>query len=163
MDRNERLLNQFLVEVFQEILRTEELSIGRAGFDNLSLKELHVIDAVCRAEAEGLDNRATAVARALGVTPGTLTTAVTLLEKKGYLVRRKNAGDRRVVHIRATELGRVANKHHERFHREMVQSVMEALNPEEFGIFLISLQRIAEFFKRKNETQTGGNSSWSAS
>jgi DNA-binding MarR family transcriptional regulator len=156
MDQNERLLNRFLVEVFYEILRTEEQCIGRAGFDNLTLKELHVIEAVCRAEEEGLDNRATAVARSLGVTPGTLTTAVALLEKKGYLFRQRDKGDRRVVFIRSTELGRVANKHHEGFHQEMVQSVMEALNPEEFGIFLMSLERISTFFKNKNEINTGG-------
>ena len=40
---------------------------------------------VGRAEEEGRDNRATAIAAAQRVTAGTLTTAVTLLEKKGYL------------------------------------------------------------------------------
>jgi DNA-binding MarR family transcriptional regulator len=126
MDYREHLLNRFLVEAFYQILRTEELCISRAGYDNLSLKELHVIEAVCRAEEEGSGNRATSIARSLGVTSGTLTTAVSLLEKKGYLIRQRDAEDKRVVRIRPTELGLTANRSHEAFHREMVRDVMNA-------------------------------------
>lgn len=74
------VLNQFLVEVFGQILKAEAACL--AGKD-LSLRELHLIDAVCRAVDQGGDNRSTAIAAALGITAGTLTSAVNLLEKKG--------------------------------------------------------------------------------
>ena len=89
------VLNQFLVEVFGQILKAEAACL--AGKD-LSLRELHLIDAVCRAVDQGGDNRSTAIAAALGITAGTLTSAVNLLEKKGYLLRRRDERDKRVVH-----------------------------------------------------------------
>ena len=57
------VLNQFLVEVFGQILKAEAACL--AGKD-LSLRELHLIDAVCRAVDQGGDNRSTAIAAALG-------------------------------------------------------------------------------------------------
>ena len=59
------VLNQFLVEVFGQILKAEAACL--AGKD-LSLRELHLIDAVCRAVDQGGDNRSTAIAAALAVT-----------------------------------------------------------------------------------------------
>ena len=64
-----------------------------------------MIDAVCRAVDQGGDNRSTAIAAALGITAGTLTSAVNLLEKKGYLLRRRDERDKRVVHLLPTERG----------------------------------------------------------
>ena len=94
MENRGKELNLFLVRVFNEILRTEERDLA-GRFPDLSLRELHLIEEVCRAEEEGRDNRATAIAAAQRVTAGTLTTAVTLLEKKGYLERRRDEKDRR--------------------------------------------------------------------
>ncbi len=81
MKGNRAELNRFLVEVFDEILKTEEESLA-GSFSDLSLRELHLIEEVCRAEDEARDNRATAIAAAQRVTAGTLTTAVSLLERK---------------------------------------------------------------------------------
>ena len=74
------VLNQFLVEVFGQILKAEAACL--AGKD-LSLRELHLIDAVCRAVDQGGDNRSTAIAAALGITAGTLTSAVNRWRKRG--------------------------------------------------------------------------------
>ena len=92
MESRGEVLNQFLVEVFGQILKAEAACL--AGKD-LSLRELHLIDAVCRAVDQGGDNRSTAIAAALGITAGTLTSAVNLLEKKGYLLRRRDERDKR--------------------------------------------------------------------
>ena len=98
MENRGKELNLFLVRVFNEILRTEERDLA-VRFEDLSLRELHLIEEVCRAEEEGRDNRATAIAAAQRVTAGTLTTAVTLLEKKGYLERRRDEKDLSLIHI----------------------------------------------------------------
>ena len=65
MESRGEVLNQFLVEVFGQILKAEAACL--AGKD-LSLRELHLIDAVCRAVDQGGDNRSTAIAAALAVT-----------------------------------------------------------------------------------------------
>ena len=67
-----------------------------------------MIDAVCRAADHGTDNRATAIAAVQGVTAGTLTTAVNLLERKGYVERQRDEKDRRAVRILPTPLARKA-------------------------------------------------------
>ena len=138
------VLNQFLVEVFGQILKAEAACL--AGKD-LSLRELHLIDAVCRAVDQGGDNRSTAIAAALGITAGTLTSAVNLLEKKGYLLRRRDERDKRVVHLLPTERGRAADARHRDFHRQMVAHVLDGLTDEEAECTLRALGRVAEFFR----------------
>jgi MarR family transcriptional regulator, organic hydroperoxide resistance regulator len=41
----------------------------------------------------------------MGVTPGTMSLAIDRLERKGYVVRLKDAKDRRRVHVRLTSAG----------------------------------------------------------
>ena len=60
-------LNYFLVNVFHEILKAEEQSISSTEFSNLSLKEIHVLEAVCLASDQGKDNSAAAIASALRI------------------------------------------------------------------------------------------------
>lgn len=45
------------------------------------------------------------LARHMGVTPGTMSLAVDRLERKGYVVRLRDATDRRRVHVRLTSAG----------------------------------------------------------
>lgn len=148
MEQHSAMLNRFLVDAFNEILRTEELCLASSNRD-LSLRELHLIEEVCRAEDEGLDNRSTAIAAAQRVTAGTLTTAVSLLEKKGYLERRRDERDKRVVRILPTEKARRAEESHAQFHREMVSQVLTILSPEEAAVFVKALGSVADFFHHK--------------
>ena len=46
MSMYEEQLNTFLVNVFNNILRLEEASLAKGDFRNLSINELHVIEAV---------------------------------------------------------------------------------------------------------------------
>lgn len=149
MDQHREELNRFLVEVFHQVLKTEELALSRAKGE-LSLRELHLIEEVCRAADLGLDNRATAIAAAQRVTAGTLTTAVTLLEKKGYLERRRDEKDRRAVRILPTAAARAANAVHARFHREMVDGLLAVLTEEETGVLVRALGHLAGFFQEKD-------------
>ena len=141
-------MNRFLVEVFNEILKTEEQALA-ASRPDLSLREFHLIEEVCRAVDEGRDNRATAIAAAQRVTAGTLTTAVSLLEKKGYLERRRDDPDRRAVRIYPTEKGRQADAVHTDFHKEMVEGVLAVLSEEESQMLLRALSSITRFFHQK--------------
>lgn len=138
------------MEVFHEILTAEAAQVSRHVRD-LSLNEMHVIEAVCRAEQEGTDNRATAIAKALRVTAGTLTTSVSLLEKKGYLTRQRDEADRRVVHILPTEKGRKSQERHQAFHENMVDYILNALTKEQADVLIDALGAVAEFFHQSAE------------
>lgn len=148
MERHGETLNRFLVEVFNEILKTEEQALT-ARRPDLSLREFHLIEEVCRAVDQDRDNRATAIAAAQRVTAGTLTTAVNLLEGKGYLERRRDSGDRRSVRLFPTERGRQANELHTAFHQEMVADVLSILSEEESQVFLRALSGVSAFFRKK--------------
>lgn len=148
MNAHGETLNRFLVEVFNEILKTEEQALT-GEWPDLTVREFHLIEEVCRAVDEERDNRATAIAAAQRVTAGTLTTAVNLLERKGYLERRRDGNDRRAVRIHPTEKGRQANEAHKSFHREMVEDVLSILNEEECQVFLRALSGVSTFFRKK--------------
>ena len=74
-------LNSFLVEVFHSIMHSESQDLKALGYKDLSISELNVIEAACQLEPGG-QNSARGIAQLVGVTPGTLTTAINVLEKK---------------------------------------------------------------------------------
>jgi DNA-binding MarR family transcriptional regulator len=147
-DRQSRL-NGFLVGVFNEILRIEENSLCRGEFKNLSIREMHIVEAVCAAEELGTNNRAGDIAQAQGISAGTLTTAVSCLEKKGCLERRADPHDKRIVRLHATEKGRRVNEAHCLFHRQMVSDVLSTLSDEETDILISGLKSLQEFFDKQ--------------
>ena len=141
-------LNIFLVEVFNDILNTEETLISKE-FKDLSVKETHVIEQVCLAEKNNSDTKVTEIAKKLKVTAGTLTAAVIPLEKKGYLIRVKDEKDKRVVKLQSTDLGKQAQICHENFHREMIDGVLSVITDEQAKILVKSLSGLRDFFKEK--------------
>ncbi len=143
------VLNHVLVELFNEILKTEENCISKINNASISMTEIHVIEAVCNSEEADMDNRASSIASALKITPGSLTTSVSILEKKGYLVREKDDKDKRIVRISSTPKGREINKIHKAFHDEMVQETLSILEPNEITIFIKALEKISVFFENK--------------
>lgn len=144
-------LNYFLVKVFNEILRIEEDRLRVGEFKNVSIREMHVIEAVCTANREGANNRASDIAKALGVSQGTLTTAVGPLERKGCIKRERDTDDKRIVRLIPTAKGKRANQNHQRFHEDMVKDVVNALSQEEQDSLMKGLVSLQEFFDRNKK------------
>ena len=99
MTAEEACLNQVLVHLFNDILRIEEESLRQAGVRGLSMREIHLIQAVAEA---GEENTMSQVAARLHVTVGSLTVAAATLERKGYVRRERSDADRRRIHLRLT-------------------------------------------------------------
>ena len=59
-----------------------------------------------------------------------------------------------MVRICATEKGRRANDDHDRFHRQMIDQVLNILTPEETVVFLRALDSLAHFFRAGHGAQT---------
>lgn len=145
MEPKKEVLNHLLVVMFNQILNIEEKALKKGPFGNLTLSELHVIEAI------GYDATfpMSAIATKLDVTVGTLTIAMNNLVKKGYVSRVRSETDRRVVLICLTERGKEAFLHHSAFHKEMINFTMSVLSPEEGDILIKSLEKITDYFNQK--------------
>lgn len=139
-----KIVNELLVGLFNEILTVEKAALQESDFKDLSLTEMHVIEAI------GLGSRTmTDVADQIGVTVGTLTTSINRLVKKEYVTRNRSEDDRRFVQIELTHKGKLACRIHEAFHAQMVNYMIEELSNEDNEILIASLTRVGKFFKEK--------------
>ena len=130
-------INHMLVHLFNDILRIEETALRDSGISELSMREIHLLQAVMES---GDQNTMTAVAARLHVTVGSLTVAVNTLVRKGYLTRSRSAEDKRL---------------HEEFHRQMTNAVMQAIPPEQLDLLCTTLDNVTHYFQgqeRKRNT-----------
>ena len=140
---NYETLNEVLVRLFRDILDIEQTAIINQEFKDITNNDMHVIEAI----GIGAPKNMSSIAKELSVTVGTLTIAMNSLVKKGYVVRRRGDADRRVVYISLSDRGRSAYEHHARFHREMIQSVMEELEPGELETLIRALTKLNDWFR----------------
>lgn len=144
LDPNSRRqeVNNLLVETFNSILRVEEAALQNRLTAGLTISEIHTIHAIGMYETSPMN----VIASRLNVTLASCTTAVGKLVEKGYAERKRSEADRRQVLVSLTKSGRQAYRAHELFHREMVDSALESLTPEEEEIFARGLLQVKEFF-----------------
>ncbi|CDF58832.1 MarR family transcriptional regulator [Thermobrachium celere] len=145
MSKTYTVLNELLVELFNDILMIEQQALRSKDFNDLSITEIHTIEAI------GMygDKTMSEVAEKLNITVGTLTVAVNNLEKKGYVERRRSEEDRRIVYVHLTNKGKLAYRMHEKFHSAMINEVVEGLTDEEEKILISSLEKLNNFFKQR--------------
>ncbi len=141
-------LNGFFVMAFNQILAWEDQSLRQVGRADISVREMHIIEAIDILEGQRLNTMAN-IARVLSVSPGSLTTAVNALVNKGYVKRRRSEKDRRVVLVSPTDKGTEVNIRHKAFHDELVNFVSDAISDEELTAVLKSLEKLTEYFMKK--------------
>ena len=147
MEKGKKILNELLVQLFNDILQIEEKSLKNGPLSDLSVTELHTIEAIGMYKERTM----TEVAQYLKITVGTLTTAINKLIKKGYVDRKRIEEDRRVVLIHLTKKGKLAYRIHEKFHNDMINETISGLREDEEEILISSLERLNVFFKEKYE------------
>ncbi len=142
MNGKAEVINRLLVDLFNNIQQIEEKSLNHDEISDLSITEIHTIEAI------GINTESTMseIAQKLKITSGTLTTCVNKLIKKGYVERKRIEEDRRVVLIKLTEKGETAYNYHKKFHDELVNNTVESLEEDEKEILISSLDRIKTFF-----------------
>lgn len=139
-------LNTFFVSCFYTILGAEERSLEAITNYKLSLKEIHVIEAVFKSLKSNENNFST-IAKLLNITLGTLTTAYAKLEKKGYLTKKQDTKDKRVYFIYPTRLAELINEEHTNFHERMIDGIIATLDPTEQANLTSALKKLENFFK----------------
>lgn len=141
-------LNEVLVKLFRDITIIEEKAIKTGEYKDLTVNDMHVIEAIDRKEPKSMSS----VAKALSVTTGTLTISVNGLVKKGYVNRTRSEEDRRVVLISLTDKGCRAFAQHQDFHQEMIHAVVEGLTAEEQVILERALKNANSFFRSVSDS-----------
>ena len=145
MTNTQELLNKLLVQLFNDILHIEENSLKNIDLIDLSMTEIHTIEAIGIKDAKTMGE----IAHDLRITVGTLTTAITKLIKKGYVERKRIEEDRRVVLIRLTHKGEKAFDSHAQFHTDMIKSIIQELPETEETVLITALKRMTNFFEEK--------------
>ena len=124
-------INDILVHLFNEIWELEKKAIITEEFKDITNNDMHIIEAI------GVS----------GKTTMSVTTAVNGLVNKKYVMRARGEEDRRVVYIWLTEKGEKAYYHHEEFHREMTNAVLNRLDEKEIPVLMKTLDGLSEFFR----------------
>ncbi len=138
------VLHELLVRTFNNILAVEEYEIKKGPINNLTISEIHTIEAIGMYRPRTMSQ----VAADLYITVGALTSTINNLVKKGYVIRERDDTDRRIVNIRLTKEGKIAYRIHEKFHLDMVKQTMKGLSEKE-NILVDSLQKLNEFLNSK--------------
>ena len=142
MDKAYVTINNVLVNLINEIWELEEKAIITEEFKDLTNNDMHVIEAVGTGDGKNMSS----IARKLNITVGSLTTAMNSLVNKKYVERRRSEEDRRVVFVKLTPKGIRAYQHHEDYHRQMTQAVVDKLDETEMPVLLKTLDALTEFF-----------------
>lgn len=142
MEDAQKVINHILVNLINEIWTLEEKAIITEEFKDITNNDMHVIEAIGLGEG----NNMSSIAKKLNITVGSLTTAMNSLVNKKYVERHRSEEDRRVVFVKLTDKGVKAYQHHENYHMQMTQAIMEKLTEEEVPVLVKTLDALEEFF-----------------
>ena len=141
MNDREQNMAETLVSIFEKVLVAEEKSLQKGYFSNLSLAEMHTLDAIGPYESRTM----TETAQILGITVGTLTVSVDRLVKKGFVERRRDEEDRRVVRISLTRDGKLAARMHGKFHKVLAKHILEPYTEDEQELLLGLVKEVDDY------------------
>ena len=145
----EKELNDLLVQVYRSIGQMEEQMVRMSHHMNLSISEIHLLEAVGEASEDGEGPTVSELSERLRISPPSVTAAINKLVTKGYVEKEKSRKDGRMVHITLTKMGQKANMAHRYFHLRMVHSISKDLTEEEQAAMLKGMQKLNEFFALK--------------
>jgi DNA-binding MarR family transcriptional regulator len=140
-------LNNLLYDTLRNINKVEEITVKRMDSLDLSINELHLLEAI----GSNKEQKKTIgdLAQALDVTLPSVTVAINKLVKKGYVLKEKGEKDGRTVFVSLTRLGHKVDLAHSYFHAQMNRKIALDLTEEEKRIMLIAIGKLNGFFKQK--------------
>lgn len=144
MSKSRALINELLVDVFNNILGIEEDVLKTRGV-KLSVKEVHILEAVRNSREPTMS----AIAKRLRITTGTLTASIDRLVAKKFVIRANDETDRRKVLIKLTAPALEVLTIHDEFHGEMIDAIFDDMQIDEDATLVKSLENITEFFKKR--------------
>ncbi len=134
-------IERFFVEAFNYIVAREEIDLKNQGLDDLTVVEIHVLDAV---KKTSIERPATMkeVAEFLHISKGSLTVSSNRLIKKGYLTKTTDENDRRRKYLMLTEPGQHVCQIHDEWHKNLTIKAVSKLEDNEEKILVEALKKI---------------------
>ncbi|MCH3922885.1 MarR family winged helix-turn-helix transcriptional regulator [Limosilactobacillus sp.] len=136
-------INRALIRVYNGIVWIEEKELRESTFRDLTIKEMHAIDAITMYDHQTVSE----VAKKLHLTPGTMTAMVDRLIAKGYAERFRDQEDRRMIRLGLTHKGRVLYRAHRAFHNMMVKSFLKDMDETELKTVHKALHNLEDFLE----------------
>lgn len=136
-------INESLIRIYNGILWIEEKKLRESTFNDLTIKEMHAIDAI---DAISMYDHQTSsqVAKKLHLSPGTMTATANRLIAKGYAERFHDEEDRRIIRLGLTHKGRVLYRAHRAFHNMMVKSFLKDMDENEQKVIHKALRNLED-------------------
>lgn len=143
----EEQLNEVIVDTYRSILRVEENILKRSDQTDLSISEIHMLEAV----GKGKDRRRTIseLAEVLNITLPSVTVAINKLMKKGYVEKVRGEEDGRIVYVSLTRQGRRIDSAHRYFHESMVRSIIRDMTESEMQALYKGVIKLDTFLKEQ--------------
>lgn len=143
----EEQLNEVIVDTYRSILRVEENILKRSDQTDLSISEIHMLEAV----GKGKDRRRTIsdLAEVLNITLPSVTVAINKLMKKGYVEKVRSEEDGRIVYVSLTRQGRRIDSAHRYFHESMVRSIIRDMTESEMQALYKGVMKLDTFLKEQ--------------
>ena len=128
-------------------MRVEENILKRSDQTDLSISEIHMLEAV----GKGKDRRRTIseLAEVLNITLPSVTVAINKLMKKGYVEKVRGEEDGRIVYVSLTRQGRRIDSAHRYFHESMVRSIIRDMTESEMQALYKGVMKLDAFLKEQ--------------
>ncbi len=146
-------VNKLFFGLYNDIQRAEDEAQKNGVFADLSLAEVHTIEAIGMYSPVSMSE----TAKKLDITMGTLTVSVKHLVSKGYVIRERSEKDRRHVLISLTNKGRIMYRIHQKFHLEMIKAAIVGLSEYEAEVARNVLIRINGFINERYRNKVQGD------
>ncbi len=145
-------VNTLFFGLYNDIQRAEDEAQKKGVFKDLSLAEIHTIEAIGMYGEKSMSE----VSQKLDVTMGTLTVSIKNLVAKGYVDRKRSETDRRHVLVSLTNIGRLMYRVHQKFHLEMIKAAVVGLSEYEAEVAKNVLERINGFINERYRNKIQG-------
>lgn len=146
------ILNDYFLHSALHMMTLEEQCLRKVCAPDLSVRELHVIEAVAVLQGQHRNTMAE-IARYLHLSPASLTTAVNTLVRKEYLLRDYSPADRRVIFVENTEKGEEANRKYLDFVRDMIWHVSSDLDETASDAIVEVLMKLSDYLENGGEPE----------
>lgn len=144
MDSIDRMIERFEAATAQMGRRISHC-VTAAMDSDLTSAQHHILRFLARGDA----CRITDLAEKLRIQPSAVTAMVDRLEARGYVVRERDAEDRRIVRVAVTETGAAEYEKVEGSVRDYVRSLFSELEPEEVATLVSLFEKLSQVAARR--------------
>lgn len=156
MNTLETQLNDLLVKAYRSIEQIEEMSLRNTKGINLTISEIHLLEAVGPPILNSEGKTVSEISDILGISLPSVTFAINKLVRKGYVTKQKSSLDGRLVYVTLTRAGQRAEHSHRYFHRSMIRSITSEMDENEKQALLQGVVKLNDFFDYSLEKSKEG-------